>query len=147
MDIYISCCGKVLKWSLVPLLVPMLLCSTMCVSFFLNFFLCIVFHLCPFLKPQVSFLFFFVCLWYIDFESTFIIISFRFRGTIVHVPKTIYVGKSMKKVDDIDAHILCIIEMGRLLDEINIWKERRFYTLVTNGFKLILDDQDLRTAA
>ncbi|KAL0448492.1 UNVERIFIED_CONTAM: hypothetical protein Slati_1405600 [Sesamum latifolium] len=61
-----------------------------------------------------------------------------------HVPEALYVGGSLDKFDYVLSKEVCIETLDMFSDGVGIEKWRRYYTIVNKGFKLLIDNNDLR---
>ncbi|KAL0453361.1 UNVERIFIED_CONTAM: hypothetical protein Slati_1314200 [Sesamum latifolium] len=77
-------------------------------------------------------------------DSTSVILSIYYGGHPVHLPEAKYVGGSVLKLDYVNAHDCSIKSLDMWCDSEGMPKERRYYIIVNQGFKLLIDRNDLK---
>ncbi|KAK4413552.1 hypothetical protein Salat_2767800 [Sesamum alatum] len=77
-------------------------------------------------------------------ESDSITLSMHYNGLARHVPEAMYEGGSVTKYDYVLAQEINIETLNLFSDRLGLGKDRRFYVIVNRGFKLLVDNKDMK---
>ncbi|KAL0409303.1 UNVERIFIED_CONTAM: hypothetical protein Sradi_1864700 [Sesamum radiatum] len=82
-----------------------------------------------------------------SFNILSITVALYFGGEFVHVPEAKYMGGRVKKFDYVNATILNKFLLDHYCGMAGIGERRNFYIIMNKGFKLLIDDNDIKVHA
>ncbi|KAK4434483.1 hypothetical protein Salat_0611100 [Sesamum alatum] len=78
-------------------------------------------------------------------QSDSITLAIHYDGVARHVSEAMYVRGSLCKFDYIMPKEMCFENLNAICDTLIIERGRRFYIIMNKGFKLLIDNKDLKT--
>ncbi|KAL0292264.1 UNVERIFIED_CONTAM: hypothetical protein Sradi_6996400 [Sesamum radiatum] len=73
-----------------------------------------------------------------------ITVSLYYGGEFITLPEARYKSSSVKKFDYADASVMNKRELDHFCDKVNIRGGRTYYIIMNKGFKLLVDDNDIK---
>ncbi|KAL2251025.1 UNVERIFIED_CONTAM: hypothetical protein Sindi_2224800 [Sesamum indicum] len=79
-------------------------------------------------------------------DTDSITLSLHYNGVARHIPEAVYVGGRVSKYDYVSPQEINIETLNLFCDSLGLGKDRAFYIIVNKGFKLLIDNNDMKRA-